>query len=87
MNFLFPDFKLPPNPILIYFILVWSFLWKGIALWRAGEFKQKNWFIAILIVNTVGILEMVYLFRFAKKRLTVEELKSWLPKKSPKHIK
>lgn len=63
--------------ILITIITIWSTLVKGIALWRAANLKQQNWFIVMLIVNTVGILEIIYLFRFAKKRLTIKEIKGW----------
>ena len=68
------------NPILVFIIFVWSILWKGLALWRAAKYHQKSWFIAILVVNsaTVGILEIVYLFGFAKEKLTIKELKSML---------
>lgn len=66
--------------ILITVITVWSTLLKGIALWRAANLKQRNWFIVMLIVNTIGILELVYLFRFASKRLTIKEVKSWASK-------
>src|SRR5260221_10557151 len=63
--------------ILIYFLFVWSLFWKGIALWRSAQLKQRNWFVVILVLNTVGILELIYLFRFAKKRLTIDEMKTW----------
>jgi len=52
-------------------------IWKAIALWRAANLKQKNWFIAILILNTLGILEIAYLFFFAKNKMKLEELKFW----------
>lgn len=66
--------------ILITVITIWSTLLKGVALWRAANLKQRNWFIVMLIVNTIGILELVYLFRFASKRLTIKEVKSWTSK-------
>ena len=34
---------------------------KGYALWHAARRSEKWWFIILLIVNTVGILELVYL--------------------------
>lgn len=61
----------------IWIILAWTLIWKGLALWRAGKNGQRNWFIAILLINSLGILEMVYLFRFAKKPLTIKEIKGW----------
>jgi hypothetical protein len=53
-------------PLLFFAMLVWSFAWKAIALWHAGRNGQRWWFVALLIVNTVGILEIVYLKWFAK---------------------
>lgn len=40
---------------------------KGYALWYAAKRSEKWWFIAILIINTAGILEIVYLVFFVKK--------------------
>lgn len=55
------------NPLWIALGVAWTLAWKGLALWRAAELRQKPWFIAILLVNTLGILEMLYLFFIAKK--------------------
>lgn len=55
------------NPIIIIVVMVWSLIWKGLALWKSAELKQKHWFIAILILNTLGILEIIYLFLVARK--------------------
>ena len=46
---------------------IWSMVWKGIALWRAGRNGHLGWFIALLIVNTLGILEIVYIFAFSRR--------------------
>ncbi|OGH15351.1 MAG: hypothetical protein A3G66_02055 [Candidatus Levybacteria bacterium RIFCSPLOWO2_12_FULL_39_17] len=66
------------NPILLLAIYIWSLIWKGLALWRTANLSQRNWFIAILVLNTLGILEIIYLFRFAEKRLTLKEIRSWI---------
>lgn len=39
---------------------------KGYALWTSAKRNEKWWFIALLIINTVGILELIYLLAFAK---------------------
>lgn len=41
--------------------LIWGLIWKGLALWHAAKRNEKWWFILLLIVNTVGILEICYL--------------------------
>ncbi len=53
--------------MLIVLILIWSLVWKGIALWKAARVGSKKWFVALLLINTVGILEMFYIFMFSKK--------------------
>lgn len=40
---------------------------KGYALWHAAKRDEKGWFIALLIINTAGILELVYLYFIVKK--------------------
>lgn len=70
------------NVLFIISITVWAIIWKGVALWKSAKDGQRNWFIAILVLNsiTIGILEIVYLFFFAKKPLTLKSfsrLKFW----------
>ncbi len=54
---------------LLLLTLAWSIGWKGWALWIAAHKEQKVWFIVFLIVNTVGILEIFYIFYFSKQSL------------------
>jgi hypothetical protein len=59
------------NPwVLAGFILlmIWALIWKGFALWKASTNGSKPWFIAILVLNTYGILEIIYIFYFSKKK-------------------
>lgn len=56
----------PRYSVLFLLLAVWSVAWKGVALWKAGRNSQKKWFIAMLVINTLGILEIVYLFYFSK---------------------
>ena len=53
---------------LIALLIVWSLYWKGTALWTAAKNNQKEWFIALLIINTAGLLEIFYLYVIAKKK-------------------
>lgn len=48
--------------------LIWNLVWKGWALWRAAKNDAKVWFVVLLVVNTLGILEILYIFVFGKKR-------------------
>ena len=53
--------------VLIVLVLVWEIVWKGVALWKAGRNKQLAWFIVLLLVNTLGLLEIAYLLYFQEK--------------------
>jgi len=49
-------------------LIIWELVWKGIALWKSGRNNQPVWFVVILILNTVGILPIIYLKFFQRKR-------------------
>lgn len=57
----------PSSPI-FYLLITWTLIWKGIALWYSARNKQLAWYIVLLIVNTVGIIEILYLVFFKKER-------------------
>lgn len=51
---------------LILVLALWELIWKGIALWKAAKNEQKYWFVAMLIINSLGILPILYIFVFQK---------------------
>lgn len=51
----------------VAFLVVWDLVWKASGMWYALKNNQRNWFIAIFVLNTVGILPIVYLKFFQKK--------------------
>ena len=56
------------HPIAFLALVAWSFLAKGAALLRAFERKEKGWFVALLLINTLGILEVFYLYNKRKPK-------------------
>jgi len=59
----------PVISLVLYFLILWTGAWKAIALWFAGKNQQKVWFIVIAVLNTAGILPILYIFLFQKKPL------------------
>lgn len=47
-------------------LVIWSLFWKGMALWKSARHGHKWWFIALLVVNTAGILDILYIYVFSK---------------------
>ena len=54
--------------ILVAAVTLWSLPWKGMAMWKAARVSDKKWFIALLFVNTAGILDILYLYVFSVKK-------------------
>lgn len=47
--------------IILVLLVMWEMIWKGLALWRSAKRNQPYWFIALLVINTIGILPIIYL--------------------------
>lgn len=60
---------LKENSLLILLLILWQIPWKGWALWKAAKNNDKWWFMTILVINTLAILEILYIFVFGKKKL------------------
>jgi len=52
--------------LIISAISLWALVWKGLALWKSAKKNSPIWFIVLLAVNTMGILEILYIFVFSK---------------------
>ncbi len=46
-------------------IFLWDTAWKAVAIVTAIRNRQYRWIGPLVLVNSVGILPMVYLLRFA----------------------
>ena len=55
------------NILLFLVILIWSLIWKGAALWKSAHQEDKKWFIALLLLNTFGILEIIYIYFISER--------------------
>ena len=60
-------------PILILVAALWTLPWKGYALWKAARRGDKVWFVALLLINTLAILEILYIFVFSRDPKKVGE--------------
>lgn len=54
--------------LLLVLVAIWDLVWKGIALWKSARNSQKVWYVFLLIINSAGILPIIYLLGFQKKR-------------------
>jgi hypothetical protein len=54
--------------VLLFALMIWAAVWKAIALWKAARNHALAWYICMCIFNTAGILEIIYIFGFSKKK-------------------
>ncbi len=54
--------------IFMAILIIWTIPWKGVALWKSARNSHKWWFIAMLLVNSLAILEIIYIFGFSKNK-------------------
>ena len=50
-------------------LALWSLFWSGLSLWKSARNNDRYWFVALLLIHTAGILDILYLFVFAKNKL------------------
>jgi len=72
------------NPQLFLPLLIWNIFWKGFALWKASQKRQLVWFVILLLVNSLGLLEIAYIFFLNRWDIDGGKLLSFLEKKFSK---
>ena len=59
----------PKVSAILIILSFWALVWKGIALWKAGQKGEKVWFVLLLIFNTFGIFEILYIYWLSRYSL------------------
>lgn len=59
---------LAENQWVVWPAILWLLPWKGMALYKAARLNDRKWFVALLLVNTLSLLEILYIFIFSKKK-------------------
>lgn len=57
------------NIWLFALLALWTVLWKGWALWKSARLNDQKWFVALLIFQTLAILDIIYIFIFSKRKI------------------
>lgn len=62
---------------IIITLSIWESVWKAIAMWKSARKGDLVWFICIFILNTAGILPILYIYLFSEKKESskTEEIK------------
>jgi hypothetical protein len=74
---------LEENWLLVLILMAWTFIWKGIALWKAAQLSHKYWFVILLVTNTLALLDIIYIY-FVANRYSVTVIEDKKPDKKQK---
>ena len=58
----------PTYMFLFILLVIWTMVWKALALWRAARNTHKVWYVVLFILNTAGILDILYFFIWGKPK-------------------
>lgn len=47
--------------VVLLIAVAWELAWKGLAMWRAARLEQSLWFVLLLVINSIGLLPIIYL--------------------------
>ncbi len=73
-----PQFLIP--------FMIWSLFWKGLALWKAATKRQLLWFVLLLVINTSGLFEILYIYFLNRSNIDNGQALKFLEKKIQKKV-
>lgn len=53
---------------LLLLSILWTIPWTAYALWKAARLGDKVWFVVMVLVNSLAIVEILYIFVISKRR-------------------
>ena len=59
--------------VTIIVISIWDIFWKATAAWKASKRGSKMWFVVLIVLNTAGILPIIYLLCIKKKKVKQDQ--------------
>jgi methionyl-tRNA synthetase len=59
-------FQFLSQPQMVLPFILWSIFWKGLALWKSASKRQLVWFVILLLFNSLGLLEILYILYLNK---------------------
>jgi methionyl-tRNA synthetase len=69
----------PSVAFILLLLTIWILVWKGLALWKAARKNHRAWFVALFILNTVGILDILYIYFFSERIKDSEDSEKNIP--------
>ena len=62
--------------VVLILIALWTIPWKGVALWHAAKRGEFWWFIVMLVLNDLALLELFYVLYWTRRKAAAENMQS-----------
>jgi len=59
---------------ILFAVVLWSYLWKCFAFWKAAQRNQVGWYVIIALAPPFGIVEMIYTFWISSRVGRIDEM-------------
>ncbi len=69
----------------LIFFVIWEAFWKGLGLWKAAKKGDQLWFIAIFLINFVGLIPIIYLWRTKQLEPLLKDCQNFVKSKFKKN--
>jgi hypothetical protein len=63
------------NPYLLIALVLWTIPWQAWSLWLSARRGEVWWFLVMTILNTIGLLNIFYIFVIAKQSDKKDEVR------------
>lgn len=61
-------FNINSEVLILIIAVLWTLPWKGFALWKSARRGDNIWFVVLLLINTLAIVEILYIFIFSERK-------------------
>lgn len=69
----------------IILLILWETFWKGIGLWKSAKKGDTIWFIAIFLINFLGLIPIFYLWRTKQLNGVLKDFQNFFRSKFKKN--
>lgn len=75
------NWQFPNLGVGIFLFIIWEAFWKGIGLWKSAKKGDLTWFIAIFLINFLGLIPIFYLWRTKQLETVFKDVKVFFKSK------
>ncbi len=81
---MFNNWQIPNIGAGIFVLIIWEAFWKGIGLWKSAKKGDLVWFLAIFLINFLGLIPIIYLWKTKQLKPVLKDVQTFFKSKFQK---